>query len=310
MLKMIKSKLRQGEVKSAAVLLQDAYNKFPQDPETLFWYGNYMKSKDKTLEAAALFKTAMIKNPRILRLSSALAKIKLEENRFEEAIELANKDLAIDNNFILANDIKATALANLSHYSEAASLFQKCYQADPTREELGEKYANACYWLGHYEQALLPALANLALSARFNSNNFAAKSLVLMVISKMSKSDVAKVVAADNKELASTFHNADYYFALGDVLDAAGLQESAIKEYQEGLSSRPNFAEGLFKMGRDLQLYRRDYKQAMDYYDRAYALAPRNPELNAYRTQLSEHLKRPNQDIAWNLKVWLYSLFH
>ena len=310
MLKLIRLKLRQGEIKSAAILLQAAYNKFPDDPDTMFWYGNYLKSNDKNLDAARLFKAAMAKNPRILGLNSALAEIELEENHYVEAIEFANKDLAIDQHFILANEIKATALSNLSHYSEAAALFQKCYQVDPTRAELGEKYANACYWLGDYQQALLPALGNLALSARFNSSNFAAKSLVMTVISKMSKTDVAKAIAADDNEVARTFHNPDYHFAIAAILDAAGLHDSAIGQYQEGLSSRPNFAAGLFELGRDLQIYRHDYKQAMNYYDRAYTLAPRNPELNAYRNQLSMHLKQPSQDIAWNLKDFLHNLFH
>lgn len=244
LLKLIRTKVHQGENKSATALLKLAYRKFPKNAEIMFWYGNYLRSCDKNSEASELFARAKTTNQTILGLGSALAETSLERGLFEEAIRDSDQDLKLDKSFPLANELKATALASLCRYDQAIKLFSVAYAQAPFRPGLSEKYAYACYWNGLYRQALEPALVSLALSSYSAANNLPAKTLLLEIIPRLPKTTAAQIITGANHKMDRAFRAANYHTAVGDVLDVVGMHDQAIEQYQVAVSMQPNSAGG------------------------------------------------------------------
>jgi tetratricopeptide (TPR) repeat protein len=83
------------------------------------------------------------------------------------------------------------------------------------------------------------------------------------------------------------------------------MNELAIDHWNAGLQVEPTFARAIFRMGRELELYRHEYKEALQCYERAHILKPDDREIEAYLVRLKERYPQRPFDIAWNLKDWL-----
>jgi tetratricopeptide (TPR) repeat protein len=99
-----------------------------------------------------------------------------------------------------------------------------------------------------------------------------------------------------------------YHFRLGEILDQLQMPDLAIKQYQEGLLISPNNAHALLLLGLDLEIHKRQYKEALDCYARAHQVAPSDQNIKAHLTRLDKRLAGRSTDIAWQLRDWLASL--
>jgi len=301
----VKAQIKTGHPQVAMKLLEAASKRFPQDPEVMFWYANYLATTNRTSEASALYNIALKHNAKILGLASALGQLRLDEGRYGDANQLANQDLALDKNFILAYRVKGFALANLSRWSEAQAPLHLAYEQQPFKGGVAKMYAKACSWGGDYHSALEPALVDLAITASLDANNLEQKAAVLDIIRKLPRDFSTAKIGIVSVNLDKTLHNPAFHFALGDVLDHAGMHDAAIEQYDKGLQIAPDYSRAIFRLGKDMELYKQQYKEALFCYSKAHQLSPGDPEITAYYARLNQRLQTRQEDIAWRLKDWI-----
>lgn len=305
LMELVKSQVRHGQTKPAMTILKSAYERFPNDPETMFWYANYLRTTDKSNEAEALYKKALTTNKNVLGLGSAVAELRMQQGRYGDAVVMANKDLALDKNFGLANELKGAALLRMQQYAAAVEPLRIAYEQAPTKRELAAQYSYASYWTGAYRNALEPALINLAMKSSLTTNSQSAKEAVRRVMSKLPASFCIEKISSVSPIVDKEMRNAAFHFSLGDVLDSLGMYEPAIEQYSAGLMIAPNFARGIFRLGKDLELHRHEYEEALVCYKKAHALAPDDQEIEAHLNRLNARYPRRSGDFAWQLKDWI-----
>jgi tetratricopeptide (TPR) repeat protein len=309
LVELVKAEIKSGHPQVAMKMLDAAGKRFPNDAEVMFWYANYLATTKRTKEASALYNIALKHNAKILGLASALGQLRLEDRRFGDAVQLANQDLALDKNFVLAYRVKGFALAYMSRWNEAQEPLRIAYKEQPFKGGVAYMYAKACTWSGDYQDALEPALVALAASSSLDANNFEQKVALARILHNLPHDKAIAKIAVVSNNLDISLPNPAFHFALGDVLDHTDLHDTAIEQYHKGLQMAPNFARGIFRLGKDMELYKQQYKEALFCYTRAHDLAPQDAEINAYNQRLTQRLEMRNEDIAWRLKDWIAS-FH
>ncbi|HEY9733203.1 MAG TPA: tetratricopeptide repeat protein [Drouetiella sp.] len=298
----VREELKNGRSEVAMHMIETAHERFKDDPEVLFWYGNYFAAKSKVDDAAFAYNLALKKNPEIEGLRSALGEVCLDKMRYGDALNLAEEEIKAHPQFWLAYKVKAFALMGLGRPQEALAPLRVAYANYPTKAVVARTYARACLWCGNYQEALTPALMYLNASSSLTTNDYMAKRLVTSVLEKADRRFLNRELPAISAAVQKTKPNAAYYFALGDTLDRVNLNDLAIGQYQAGLQMEPTFARGLFRLGRDYEEARRDYKAALMLYAQANQLAPQDPEIATYFLRLGRRYKNRDNDLAWQLK--------
>lgn len=301
---LLKSHLQSGDMQSAMSLLSAASRRFPNDPEIMFWMGNYLYARNRVREAEFAYRMALGHKKKIPGLYSQLAEIRLRMRQFSEAEHLADSELALDKNARDAYRIKGFSLLGRGRYSEAAKPLELAFRYEPNKEGIAQTYAWCLYWTGQYEKALEPALIDLALSADPSSNNIEQKKLLIRILKSVPPDQAQKEIERLVEYLDKRSKNAAFHFALGDVLDTIGRPQDAIKQYKLGLKIDPKHGRGLYRLGKDLELYTHDYMQALTCYKKAYALRPDDTEIEARLRRLEDRLAIRQNDWAWQMKDW------
>ncbi len=301
----VKQELKSGRSELAMHLIESAHERFASDPEVLFWYGNYFAAKQRIDDAAFVYQLALKKNSEIEGLRSALGEVCLEKMRYGDALRLADEEIKRHPNFWLAYKVKAFALMGLRRPAQALPPLRVAYANYPTKAIVARTYAHACIWCGNYQEGLEPALTFLDATSSLTTNDLGAKKMLSTILENLPKSVVEKELPALTKKIQAAKPNAAYYFALGDTLDNFGLYELAIEQYTSGLKMEPEFARALFRLGRDYEIARRDYRTALLLYAAANRLAPDDAEILTHLWRLNYRYKTKYNDLAWQLKDWL-----
>lgn len=294
---LVQANLKRGQPDAAMRLLDAASRRFPKEQILVFWSGN--------LGGEALYKVAKEKNRNLLGLPSFLGDKLLKKGRYGDAVRLADQDLDADREYWPAFRVKGCALLSLGNYGRAYQPLRIAFDKIPYTSLVAEKFARACIWAGRYEEAIEPALVDLALTATLESNNDAAKKALYAILSRVPKTRARAKILTCNDTIDKTFKNGAYHFALGDVLDHLGWNELAMNEYQSGLQENPGFARGIFRLGKDYEMQTRNYDEALTCYQKAHMLSPEDKEITAYLLRLQTRLPERKQDLAWRLKDWL-----
>lgn len=298
---LVKQQVRLGQMPAAMELLRDAQKKFPNDPEIMFWAGTYLVSQSKWPEAERVLTTALNMGKPILGLPSALAEIKMVQGDFVRAKELAQKDLAIKPTDAMANRIYGLCLASIGNFEESIKPLSIAYEQQPFKNGLAENLSACALWAGQYHVALEPSIIALGATASLDSNNQREKTRLYDVFRHVSHKDIERAVESATIKIGKHPPGA-YFFALGDVLDGIKMHKLAIAQYQRGLQEEPTFGRGWFRLGKDFEVYARNYDQAMLCYQKAHAFKPEDQEIALHMYSLSDKLAKRDKDWSWKLK--------
>ena len=298
---LVKAQIKMGQVPSAMGLIGEAKKKFPNDPEVLFWSGNFLQSKGRWEEAKTAYILAMSQKKQILGLPSAMAEIKLQEGDFPQAKVLAQADLAKDPNFAMANRIYGLALASTGKFEQSIEPLNKAYQQQPFKQGLAENLSACAVWAGKWKVALEPAIIALGATATLDSNNPKEKARLIEIFRHTKKEDIERAIASATIKIGKHPPGA-YFFSLGDVLDGINMRGLAIEQYKRGLQEEPAFGRAWFRLGKDLEIYAKDYEQALQCYQKAHAFQMKDQEIAMAMYSLSDKLAKRNKDWSWQLK--------
>lgn len=298
---LIKMQIKSGKIQSAMALLQSATKKFPNDPDIMFWVGNYLFTQRRWNEAENAYLMALDKNKKILGLSSALGEIRLGQGEYGRAYVLAEADLAIKSDFPLAHRVRGIALANTGRYQRAVPSLRIAFKFNPLAENVSMLYAKSCVWSGLYSEALEPALLNLALNSSLETAALPEKEIVITIVRKLKDKEVGETTDKVTRKLGLR-NSAAFHFALGDAFDKAGRWQLATEQFRQGLALAPTFGRGWFRLGEQLERHTRNYDEALAYYQKASALEPNDAQINYHVNRLHDRLSARPNDWAWQLK--------
>ena len=280
----------------------------------LFRLGVAMERFGSKDEASTFYEQAFKAGGSAFGLGSSLASMRISQGRYREALTALENDLKIDPKDARANLLKAEALKKLGEDTQAMDAYKVAYNTSPCDGRAAYQLARRLAAGGDYAEALHPALTSICCSARDPETLEDTKRLVVSILSNLPSGKTSPVVAELGLELNRSPGDAQFFhLVMGDIYDRIGQIRSAVDQYELGIkyASRDRISllsRGLYRLGRDQELYLRDYDRALNNYAQAHVLNPQDQEILAAYNRLRQRLSKKNKDFALWLKDSLWSL--
>ena len=303
-LSLIRSQVQSGRIHAAGELLAVARKRFPNDPQLCFWQGNFFKSEKEMEKAAVSYSDGLRENEKILGLPTALAEVRLAQQRYMEAATLAQTDINHDPGFWPAYKIRGAADLQMGNLTGAVRTLTIAYKNLPYKTGAAGPLALALYRTGQYEMALPPALVNLALNSANEENSMHPKELIGNVLKHLHPQD-ADAILIKTEGTPEFPKESPYHLAMGELLDGQELYAMAIREYQRALRLKPDNTRALFRLGHDLELHYHNYEDALKYYREAHKIDVTDQEITLNLIRLEQRMRMRRTDFSWQLKDFL-----
>jgi tetratricopeptide (TPR) repeat protein len=303
-LELVKAQIRAGQLSAASSLLKQAMERFPTDPQILFWTGNALFKEQRYNEARELYVQAINKSKKpIVGINSALGNLSLLEERYSNALALAMTDLAYDPNLPLANEVAGLAFLKIGKFEHAVPYLAIAYKSDPTNYNIAINYARSLIWCGKYNDAIMPVLSAMAIAPNFIDRNAVTKITDDLIphLSKASICDRADQISS----LSALNKNVFVHLELAKMCLKRNLPQLALKESLLAVKLDPHSADAKYKLALVTENYEHDYPTALRYLREAKVLDPYNYEITQHLSRLEDRLTINKSDWAWHLKDWL-----
>lgn len=307
LVELCKEEIRQGHVNGAMVLLNYGLKKFPNQPEMLFIVGDYLIKEKRPVEARQLLEQAYKLDNTLFGLPTSLAQIYLNHD-YTRAVKYATIDLNIRPNYDRAQRIRGMAYCGLRQYDRAVRDLKPAFEHDPTLIPLAQALSEAYFWLGDYEEALKPAVFLLAFTSQPDTRNLGPTTWLVKVLRKLPKQKALPLVDKYTEEIAKKFNLAAYYYFLGTVYDSLNYRDDAIRYYEKAIAKDDSLVMAHYRLGLDLEMHRRDSKEALAQLTRAHNLRPWDNEINLAYLRLQDRAYNKHRDVSESIKDWLNSL--
>jgi tetratricopeptide (TPR) repeat protein len=288
--------------KAAGAITDQALQYLNNDGKALTRLGALMQLYRKYDLAEKLFRRAVQLQPNSTELASARAFSLVRQQKYNEAIVEADKALQLKGAYGAAFAAKGEALLALNHPREAEDALEQAFHADPTDVHVNGLYTRALLRRDKFDQALEPMLFSLALTTDQPNVSLPLRVSLLQVLSHLNASQVDKTIETVSARLNDADMRANLHFALGDVFDRGGKFKLAIRQYEKGLVIKPDFARAYFRIGKDFELYYRNWDKANYYYKRAYELNPQDKEVRVRYGKSLQRIANRRNDLATQLK--------
>jgi tetratricopeptide (TPR) repeat protein len=224
--------------------------------------------------------------------------------RFGDAARLAQEEIKRSPNVWIAYKALGLAYFGLRRKEKAVAPLTVAFEKLPRNTQVCNALAQSLAWCSEYDKALYPALIYLNLTSTSESIDPKAKYLVSQIINNCSGQTITTIdKLATMVDMGAP--NAVFHFSLADILDRTRHFAEAIKQYSFGLYLSPNYARGLFRLGLDLECYKKDYPAALGLLAQAHRLAPTDKQIAACYVRLKVRLANRYNDLAWTAKDWI-----
>lgn len=298
-----------GQRDLAAQVSIIAYQKFPHNPEVQFWQGNFMLQRVNRLrDAEILFGKAMKSGQHIPGMKLSLATLRMAQGRDAEALHLANEQLKETPNAPGVRLLQGEIYMRRKDYNSAYPFLKDAYKKLVFSPNLARSYAQAAFWTGHYEDAMEPAIVEMALSSTRDRDDRSMERLFKEAALRVPKNKVREIVQQSSKTLDSYGHylrDPSFHRTTAECLSEIGMHDLAATEYERCLQRDPSDAVARFLHGRELELYLGRYDEALaDYQSAKRKYAPVD-NIDLYIEHLEARIRSRQNDIAWQLKDWL-----
>jgi len=307
-LELVKALVRTGQLTAASSLLMQAMQRFPADPQVLFWTGNALYKEQRYDEAKALYQEAWAKSHKpIVGLYSALGSLDLREGRYGNALRLAMADLSHDKNLPQANEVAGLALERMSRYEKALPYLTIAFKYNPENYSLAYSFARSLMWCAKYNQAFMPALFALS-----NAPHYEGRSLVINTMKTITPHLSKGEVQADISQASQSrylWQNPLVHQELMRICIDKGLLDLALVEGSIAVRLNPQSANARYKLALMLENYKHDYPAALQYLREAQVLDPYDHDIKQCLMRLEDRLTINKADWAWQLKDWLNKCF-
>lgn len=274
--------------------------RFPNDPSVLLMRSLILESAGKREQAQIFLEQALKSKQQRLGVATAVADVKLRQGNAADALKYVQKDLAKDPHYLRAQVVAGECLMRLQRHQEGLKYLRSAYEANPLDHNFVNVYATNAYRSGHFVEALEPTLLYLATSTTPPEMS-QAKAELKTLIKLVPFGEVSKAIAAADAKVKDTPWEGRLQLALGDVYDSIGKRALAVNCYTRGIELVPTMGRPYYRLAID---YEKDgqYKKALELYERAYTLEPKDEDLKFAFARFWERMRNRKNDIAWQLK--------
>lgn len=309
LVELCKEEIRQGHINPAMALLDYGARKFPKHPEILFLIGEYLIKQKQPGKARSVLEQAFKLDKTIFGLPTAIAQVYLDHDPYR-SVRYASLDLKVRPDYDRALRIRGTAYVRLNMFEKAAKDLLPVFEKDRTLTGIAAMLSRSYYWLGDYEKALRPAVYYLAFTSVPDIKNKAPTDWLVKVLRKVPRKKAFELVQKHMDEISSRFEVSAAYYFLGIAMDRVHYRDEAITFYRESIKGDPKQALPHYRLGLDLELYKRDYQAALEEMTSAHNLRPWDNEINLAYLRLQDRVYNRHRDISAALKEWFSGLAH
>lgn len=262
----------------------------------------FSKFADDLYEEAARART------RAFGVGYALARIRFDQGRFDDAIKCLNWDLVKEPGSVKANMLKGEILLKLGLSREATICYMRAFSKDPCTDDAAHRVSRELVKSGNYEAALGPALTDFLCKGSDKEKLEESKKFARLILNKVPNRIVEESVQAVARAAPTDSHRQFFYLAVGSLFDDANRKGMAMDCYEKALSIRLNppndmmLARGYYRLGLDYELWKRKPEEALILYNKSLETLPGAREVEMARKRLAERLENKDSDFSWRLK--------
>ncbi|MEZ4536180.1 MAG: tetratricopeptide repeat protein, partial [Cyanobacteriota/Melainabacteria group bacterium] len=214
----------------------------------------FSKFADDLYEEAARART------RAFGVGYALARIRFDQGRFDDAIKCLNWDLVKEPGSVKANMLKGEILLKLGLSREATICYMRAFSKDPCTDDAAHRVSRELVKSGNYEAALGPALTDFLCKGSDKEKLEESKKFARLILNKVPDKIIEESVQAVARAAPTDGHRQFFYLAVGSLFDDANRKGMAMDCYEKALSIRLNppddmmLARGYYRLGLDYEL--------------------------------------------------------
>lgn len=304
-----KSEISAGRTDLAMGILNAGLQRFPKNAEMLYMVGDFLFDHDKYTEAAQVLDQAFRLDQNVKGLPTALARVYLRGNP-SRAAALATMDLDKDPTYEPAIRVRGIANAMAGKYEKAVADLQPAFDRAKDAVPIATTLADCYMWLGKYKDALRPSIYMVAFSSAYDIENQPGVDKLARVMSRVPRANIEEVIAAESPKIDEKAHKAEFHYNLGRALDQVGMHQAAINEYKQAIKMRPDYVRAYYRLGRDQEVFEKNYAEALENYSKAHNLRSWDGEVSMAYNRLSERFANRSKDLSWQIKDWLSKIFN
>ncbi len=278
------------------------------DGHFLLQLGLSMENAGYTKLADPLYEEAARANSRAFGVGMSLARLRLRQGRFDEAIRCVNWDLVKEPYNTRGNILKGQILLKLDKQKEATMFFMRAFSKDPCEGQVAGVVARELVKMGKYEAALGPAFCDFLCNAGNRENLEKAKRFARTFIKKVPVDSIKATVNSVASAAPSDGHRQFFFLAVGGFFDEVGYWKLATSAYESALSIHTNppndqlVARGYYRLGLEKELRLREPEEALALYKKSLAIYPVDKEVSLAVERLERRMKNRSRDFAGRLK--------
>lgn len=213
--------------------------------QTLLEDANKLHQKGNFAEAERQYKRILVENGGNAEALHLLGVLYIQTGKEEDAIDLINRAIQLNQNIAVYHSNLAIALQNLGRFDEAAQQFQTAVYIKPDHFEAYNALGDILKNKGEYVEAIKYYEQALAINPNF-VEGFNNLGIALQGLKNFDQAmDFYKRAISINSNYVDAHNN------LGSVLQEKGLPEEAIKSYQNALAINPNYLLGHYNLGNE-----------------------------------------------------------
>lgn len=308
--------LRMYEVDEAMKSIDACAKHMANDGERLFQLGLALDRVGQNERAKQFFKAAAKAGRQGQGYGANLAQLRMMHNKYEEALEAVAWDLRLNPSDARANLVKAEILDHQGKRDQAVACLLTAARGNPCDQLAANVATSRLIEFKRYKEALNTAILDLLCQRHEPRDMDKVKQVVFELLQKIPDKESQPIVMSTATQIEKSRRCRYVRLALGDVYDRLRKPSRAVEQYQLGLHSCPaqlsdslTQARGMYRLGRDYEIHYRNYREALDLYRRAAALAPGDREIVSQYERLNRRMKNRPNDIAWRIKDAWYAFW-
>ncbi|MCL4251208.1 MAG: tetratricopeptide repeat protein [Anaerolineae bacterium] len=291
---------RQGNIKTAAQLLERAVAQQPTNIDYLYEYGRMLIENEQYTEAVDIGRRGVEAAPGDPRGYAIEARAMDYAGDSANAIPVAQAGLQIDRYFSPLHTALAGAYNSISRYQQALDAGEEAVRLDPNDPDARRAYAFALIWVGRFEEAV----EQLERAIAINPNLVAPYFELAIMYRSLERYEEAiatyeLVLSMQPDNIRAYLRLCETFYQVRDDAQAAGYCNDAIQRASID-PTNPDLAESYRQRGQ-IRYSRRNYEGAIEDFDQCVALGSNDIECWYIRGLAHYYLGGEHCDDAWNV---------
>jgi tetratricopeptide (TPR) repeat protein len=300
-LKRLNHHIEAGELSEAFTMAPIVFEKTSKNPAFLLLKAIFQQSNGLTVQSEAILNTLLARPDCPLGAATALATIRLDAKQWQEAIDLAERDIKIKPSYLGARLAKGQALMAMGKFAEVITTLKEPLAEHPFSQRLNALMYEAYRRQGNLEPALHCALRNLA-GSDYTTYYESAQFKVRQILQNMPSRISLPIIKKESESIDRTTYAMKFHFFLGQVYFKMRIGAKAREEIQKALDLDPTFQPNWYEMGRIKEVFYGDLRGAAMDFQKARQLQRSDLKASIAFIRVAARLRNSSRDLALAIK--------